>query len=115
MLRPRSPNPVPQKFESEAQSVGSTSGAGANAAAFKYPLTRRECRSPLVNPLAIVAPGAKLAPSRGVLPCPRNAVPALESKIENGVPFWKIETPLISHPPSAARFMPVACSKNGSS
>src|SRR5438477_666742 len=115
MLRPRFPNPVVQKFGSEAQSVGSTSGAGTNAAGFKYPCATRLRRSPLESPLAIVAPGARLAPSNGVLPCPRNAVPALESKIENGRPVWKIDTQLICQPPRAAFLKPVLCWKNGRS
>ena len=71
------------------------------APGFRYPFATRSLRSPLDSPLEMAAPGARLAPSNGVLPCPRNAVPAPESKIENGSPLWKIETPLTCHPPNA--------------
>src|SRR4051812_40537740 len=99
MFRPRSPKPVVQKLglltESHvvvglAGSNGYNCGAGTNAELFKYPFATRFLRSPLESPLAIDAPGARLAPSNGVLPCPRNPVPAPESKIENGVPVWKM-------------------------
>jgi hypothetical protein len=48
-----------------------------------------------------------------VLPCNRNPVPALESKIEKGRPDWKMVTPLIAQLPRSARFAPVAFAKNG--
>ena len=69
--------------------------------------------APLVRPLAMLAPGARLAPRSGVLPCNRNPVPALESKIEKGRPDWKMVTPLIAQLPRSARFAPVAFAKNG--
>src|SRR5437764_15489067 len=102
MLRPRSPNPVVQKLGSAAQPAGSTSGAGTKFVGTRYPFATRSRRLPPDRPLEILAPGAKLAPSNGVLPCPRNAVPAPESKIEKGVPDWKMLTPLSAHPPTAA-------------
>src|SRR5206468_13066313 len=102
MLRPRSPNPVVQKLGSAAQPAGSTSGAGTKFVGTRYPFATRSRRLPPDRPLEILAPGARLAPNSGVLPCPRNAVPELESKIENGTPDWKIETPLICQPPNAA-------------
>src|SRR5215470_12314741 len=115
MLRPRSPNVVGQEFPlgSFAQATGSTNGAGTKFVGTRYPFATRFFRSPLESPAAIVAPGARLAPSKGVLPAPRNAVPAPESKIENGNPFWKMVTPLTCQPPSAARFTPVLCAKKG--
>src|SRR5438270_3181697 len=112
MLRPRSPNPVVQKLGSAAQPAGSTSGAGTKFVGTRYPLATRSRRLPPDRPLEILAPGVRLAPNSGVLPCPRKAVPALESYIENGNPFWKIDTPLICHPPNAVFLSPVACWKN---
>src|SRR5271167_2483060 len=77
-----------------------------------YPF-KRLCTSPLEYPLEIDPPGANSPPSSGVLPAPRNAVPAPESKIEKGVPDWTIVTPLIDHPPRAAPLNPVALWKIG--
>ena len=51
---------------------------------------------------AHTSPGKGLAPRLGVLPAPRKAVPALESKIEKVDPDWKMVTPLNDHPPKSA-------------
>ena len=100
MLRPRSPKPVVQKLGSRDAMRRIQQRRWREAAGFKYPLAR-VLNTAAGQPLAIVAPGARLAPSSGVLPGPRNAVPAPESRIENGKPDWKMETPLTC--PSAER------------
>src|SRR5258708_9041154 len=70
--------------------------------------------SPLVAALPRVDPEAML-PERvpGVNPAPRNAVPAMESVTENGVPDWKMLMPLMAQSRSNAALAPVVSRKNG--
>jgi hypothetical protein len=77
-----------------------------NAAGFNHPLSR--CVTlPWLLPSAMVAPEARLALT-GDVPAPRKALPPLESRTEKGREDWKLVTPLIDHPPSAARANPEA-------
>ncbi len=71
---------------------------------------------PWVKPLERVAPEAKLALSTpGDDPAPRNAVPALESRTENGVPDCTMVMPLTAHPASNVRVSPWEPEKKGRS
>src|SRR5215470_3351589 len=117
MLRCSVPNRVVQAANvgSFAQPSGSAGGELMKLGMFRYPSMRLwmspDVVPPDIEPLdARSAP--KLANDRKVA---KYADPAAESNTENGVPDWKMVTPLIDQFPSKAPFAPVAPFMKGKS